>query len=284
MLLNQERLACSNVRQKLPVEVPPGNHSIKIIRTFPVASSALGLASLATVNRLSIPIHMAQSPQFVPEFKGNLRSNIIRVPEVISESSGIVILGKKIKSLLFSTDVALIRNTNADAIIAVYPFTPQPIITHSLILAADKPIFCGIGGGLTTGKRSMEIALDAEFQGAMGVVLNKPAPNELIERLKKKLEIPVIVTMVTDDEDIQGRIDAGVDIFNVSGASHTEKIVSNIRKLSAHAAIIATGGKDEESIRRAIQAGANAITYTPPSSAELLKNIMNKYRKGESYR
>jgi hypothetical protein len=216
----------------------------------------------------------------VPEFKGNLRSNIIRVPESINACSGIIILGKKIKSLLFSTDVAIIRNTNADAIIAVYPFTPQPIISHALILAADKPIFCGIGGGLTTGKRSLEIALDAEFQGAMGVVLNKPAPNDLIEKLKRKLEIPVIVTVVSTDEDIQGRINAGVDIFNVSGAAQTEAIVQNIRQINPDFPIIATGGKDDSSIGRTISAGANAISYTPPSTGELFKTIMNRYRQG----
>ncbi|QHT66332.1 hydrolase [Rhodocytophaga rosea] len=219
----------------------------------------------------------------VPEFKGNLRSNIIRVPESISSCSGIIILGKCIKSLLFSTDVAIIRNTNADAIIAVYPFTPQPIISHALILASDKPIFCGIGGGLTTGKRSLEIALDAEFQGALGVVLNKPAPNDLIEKLKRKLEIPVIVTVVSTDEDIQGRINAGVDIFNVSGAAQTETIVQKIRQINPDFPIIATGGKDDESINRTITAGANAITYTPPSTGELFKTIMNKYRQGGSY-
>ena len=35
--------------------------------------------------------------------------------------------GKRIKSLLFSTDVAIIKNTNADAVIAVYPFYPSAI-------------------------------------------------------------------------------------------------------------------------------------------------------------
>jgi isopentenyl diphosphate isomerase/L-lactate dehydrogenase-like FMN-dependent dehydrogenase len=224
-----------------------------------------------------------KQPAYIPEFKGNLRSNIIRVPEVISESSGIIILGKSIKSLLFSTDVAIIRNTNADAIIAVYPFTPQPIITHALILAADKPIFCGIGGGLTSGKRSLEIALDAEFQGAMGVVLNKPAPNELIERLKKKLEIPVIVTVVSEEEDFQGRINAGVDIFNVSGAAQTDAIVKKIRSVNDKIPVIATGGREEQNIRKTIEAGANAISYTPPSTGELFRIIMNKYRSGHNY-
>jgi len=216
--------------------------------------------------------------QHVPEFKGNLRSNIVKVPEAISTCSGIRIFGKCIKSLLFTTDVAIIRNTNADAIIAVYPFTPQPIITHALILAADKPIFCGVGGGLTSGKRSVEIALDAEFQGAMGVVLNKPAKNELIEQIKRKLEIPVIITVVSLDDDFQGRINAGVDIFNVSGADQTEAIVRKIRSINPHIPIIATGGKDERTVLGTIGAGANAITYTAPTSSELLRSVMNNYR------
>ena len=57
---------------------------------------------------------------------------LVEVPTIIRKCSGIKIFGKRIKSLLFSTDVALIRNTNADAIIAVYPFTPQPLITQAL--------------------------------------------------------------------------------------------------------------------------------------------------------
>src|SRR5687767_7088626 len=120
-----------------------------------------------------------------PVFDGNLRKNIVRVPEAIDNCSGIRILGRLLKSFIFSTDVAIIRNCNADAIMAVYPFTPQPIISHSLILVSDKPVFCGVGGGLTSGKRSVEIAIDAEFQGAMGVVLNQPSPNELITETKK---------------------------------------------------------------------------------------------------
>jgi hypothetical protein len=216
--------------------------------------------------------------QSIPEFRGKLRSNLIRVPACIGECSGIVVLGKRIQSLLFSTDVAIIRNNNADAIIAVYPFTPQPIITHALILAADKPVFCGIGGGLTSGERSVSVALDAEFQGALGVVLNKPATNELIATLKTKLEIPVIVTTVSENEDFEGRMLAGVDIFNVSGGSQTTRIVQRIREVDARIPIIATGGPTDESILSTIRAGANAITFTPPSTGELMKQLMSKYR------
>ncbi len=218
-----------------------------------------------------------------PEYNGFLRKNVIRVPEEIEQCSGIRIFGKLLKSFVFSTDVAIIRNCNADAVISVYPFTPQPIITHSLILASDKPIFCGVGGGLTTGKRAIEIALDAEFQGAMGVVLNKPTPNELIEVLKKKLEIPIVITAVSEEEDFEGRIRAGVDIFNVSGAAQTVDIVKKIRKISKEVAILATGGKQPEHITEVIKHGANAISYTPPTTGELFKPIMERYRNGENY-
>lgn len=220
----------------------------------------------------------------IPKFDGYLRKNIIEMPKAIGQCSGIVVLGKKIKSILFSTDVAVIRNHNAHAVIAVYPFTPQPAITHALIAAADVPIFCGVGGGLTKGERSVEIALHAEFQGALGVVLNHPATNQLIERIKEKIEIPVIVTVVKEDEDFQGRIDAGVDFFNVSGASATAAIVRKIREISPTIGIIATGGRSDEDIVRTIEAGANAITYTPPSTADIFRSIMEDYRRGEGYK
>ena len=215
----------------------------------------------------------------IPSFGSRLRKNIVIVPESIEKCSGIRVFGQLLKSFLFSTDVAIIRNTNANAIIAVYPFTPQPMIAHALILAADKPIFCGVGGGLTTGKRSIELAMQAEYQGALGVVLNKPTPNELIKRLKEKIDIPVTITIVSEKDDIKGRIDAGIDIFNVSGADKTHDIVKRIRDYDDQVAILATGGKDDESILRVIEYGANAISYTPPTTGELFKEIMAKYRE-----
>ncbi|WP_108424932.1 hydrolase [Flagellimonas amoyensis] len=215
----------------------------------------------------------------IPTFGSRLRKNIVAVPEIIDGCTGIRIFGQLLKSFLFSTDVAIIRNTNAHAILAVYPFTPQPMISQSLILAADKPIFCGVGGGITTGARCIELAVHAEFQGALGIVLNKPAPNELITKLKERIDIPVIITIVSEHDDIEGRIAAGIDILNVSGADKTAAIVRKIRKLDSNIAIMATGGKTDATILESIEAGANAISYTPPSTAELFKDIMIKYRE-----
>ncbi|WP_031425777.1 hydrolase [Flavimarina sp. Hel_I_48] len=216
--------------------------------------------------------------QNIPTFGSKLRKNIVEVPGCIQQCSGIKVFGQVLKSFLFSTDIAIIRNTNANAIIAVYPFTPQPIISQALISAADKPVFCGVGGGVTSGIRSVELALHAEFQGALGVVLNKPASNELIKELKQKIDIPVTITVVSEKDDIKGRLNAGVDIFNVSGGENTVSIINTIRKISAEVAIIATGGKTEQTITQVIEAGANAVSYTPPSTGFLFKEIMQKYR------
>jgi hypothetical protein len=215
----------------------------------------------------------------VPELNGNLRSHMIKMPAIIRESSGIIVLGKRIKSLVFSTDVAVIRNTNADAVMAVYPFTPQPLITAALVMSADVPVFCGVGGGVTTGKRVVNLALDAEFKGALGVVLNNPTSNKVLNQVRKTIDIPVVITVVSEYEDIQARIDAGASILNVSGAKRTPDIVRDIRKKYPNIPIIATGGPSEETIKETIEAGANAITYTPPSSADLFSELMVKYRK-----
>lgn len=96
------------------------------------------------------------------------------------------------------------------------------------------------------------MAIHAEFQGALGVVLNKPTPNNLISLLKEKIDIPVTITVVSEKEDIKGRLQAGVDIFNVSGAGKTSDIIKKIRDLNAGVAIIATGGKTDETIMMAI--------------------------------
>lgn len=215
----------------------------------------------------------------IPIVNTELRSHIIEVPEIIQQASGIRILGKVIRSIIFTTDVAIVRNNNAQAVMAVYPFTPQAAITHSIIAAAEMPVFCGVGGGLTKGERVGHLARDAEAQGAFGVVLNAPTENSTVELVNKVVDIPIVATMVNDASHIvKGRQDAGVDIINVSGAAETPDIVRTLRRNYPDLPIIATGGPTIESIERTLDAGANAITYTPPTSAELFKISMEKYR------
>lgn len=106
-----------------------------------------------------------------------------QLPLSCYQASGIVVNGRRIKSLVFTTDLAIIRNCDADAVFAVYPFTPQSAISHALINGSYIPVFCGCGGNT------------------------------------------------------------------------------------------------EESIQATIAAGANAITFTPPSTAELFKSMMARYRE-----
>lgn len=213
----------------------------------------------------------------IPTYSGTLRSHLLAVPHCISECSGIRIFGRRIKSLVFTTDVAIIKNVNGDAIIAVYPFTPQPSIAQAIISVADVPVFVGVGGGMTSGSRSVRQAEYAEHQGAFGVVVT-PITDETITQIKHVVDIPVIATIISSEMDVAGRVRAGADILNISGAARTPEIVAKIRKDFPDIPIIATGGPTEEDILRTIQAGANAITYTPPSTGELFSVRMHQYR------
>lgn len=214
----------------------------------------------------------------IPEYRGTLRSHLLDIPHVINQCSGIRIFGRKIRSLVFSTDVAIIKNVNADAIIAVYPFTPQPAITQAIISVADVPVFAGVGGGTTNGARSVRLAAYAEHQGAYGVVVNAPIGDETIFQIKQVVDIPVIATVVSLEMDIGKRIASGADILNVSGAAKTPEIVAAIRRDFPNIPIIATGGPTDGDIERTIQAGANAITYTPPTNGALFAKMMRDYR------
>lgn len=217
----------------------------------------------------------------IPEIRGTLRNHFIELPACVGEASGIRIFGKLLRSLVFTTDVAIMRNTNADAVIAVYPFTPMPAITHALLTAADLPVFCGVGGGTTRGARVADLARDAEFQGAIGVVVNAPTEDETIRRMAALLDIPIVITVVSEKTDIAARLAAGASILNVSGAARTPEIVRGIRERFPQVPIIATGGPTEASMRATIEAGANAVTYTPPTTAELFRTIMVRYRDAE---
>ena len=214
---------------------------------------------------------------------GTLRKFALRVPEVIYQCSGIMVFGKRIKSLVFSTDLSIIKNVNADAIIAVYPFTPQPIITQALLLAADIPVFAGVGGGLTQGQRVVNLAMFAEMQGATGVVLNAPTASAVVSHVAEMIDIPVVLTVARADTDFDERIKAGADIFNVSAAAETPAVVRRIRAQHPDVPIIATGGPPAERVLETIQAGANAITWTPPSNGEIFRDIMAAYRENNPH-
>ncbi|HFI0468281.1 TPA: hydrolase [Streptococcus suis] len=218
------------------------------------------------------------SKQVIPAVLSDLRQDIVQVPDIIKECSGIRIYGRRIRSVLFTTDVAIIANHNADAVLAVYPFTPSPAILKSIMMVASVPVLAGVGGGLTSGMRSANMSLLSESEGAYAVVVNGPTDVKTIEEINKMADIPIIYTVVSEKADLLSRIEAGVDILNVSCGLETPNVVKKIRQVLPDFPIIATGGPTEESIRRVIEAGANAISYTAPSNAELFKNKMEKYR------
>ena len=216
--------------------------------------------------------------KLVPKIQSSLRHNTIIMPDEIYSASGIIINGRRIKSLIFSTDLAIICNCNADAVLAVYPFTPQRSISDGIIKYANIPVFCGVGGGTTNGARTIPLAKDAECQGAIGIILNAPVTNENILSISECVDIPIVITVVSGDTDVEGRLRSGASILNVAGGTDTPKIVRMIRLEYPTVPIIASGGNTGESILKTIEAGANAITYTPPSTAELFSQMMEKYR------
>lgn len=221
--------------------------------------------------------------QTPPRFDGNLRKHALRVPEEIHQCSGIIVFGRRIKSLAFTTDLAIIRNINADAILAVYPFTPQPIINQNLLATAEIPVLTGIGGGLTQGDRVVKLANYAEMQGAAGVVVNTPTDPEVIHKIAQSIDIPVVITAAQYNERLFDQIEAGASIVNVASGADTPEVVRQIRRHAPDIPIIASGGGKGESILRTIHAGANAITWTPPSTKDLFAEIMQNYREGRTY-
>ena len=215
----------------------------------------------------------------IPHVKTKLRSHhIVTMPDEIYAASGIVIMGRRIKSLIFSTDIAIIRNCNADAVLAVYPFTPQQIIADAIVSTSSLPVFCGVGGGTTTGARVVMLAKDAEAFGAMAVVVNAPTTNDVIAQIADIIDIPIVVTVLDENTDIDARLEAGATIFNVSAAARTPEVVRILRERYPDLPIIATGGPSQESIRETVAAGANAIGFTPPTAEELFHGLMTRYR------
>ena len=217
-----------------------------------------------------------------PPIEGRLSSQAVRVPVEATRCTGITVHGHHIKTLAFSTDVAVVHNTNADAIMAVYPFTGHPMITQAIMSVAKAPVFVGVGGGTTTGQRVLELAMFAEMQGVVGVVLNAPSPAETVERVAATVDVPVVATIVEWNDESREKVRVGARIVNVAAGKNTPVVVAQIREEYPDFPVIATGGQSSESICATIAAGANAISWTPPSSQMLQGSMMERYRAAGS--
>ena len=209
----------------------------------------------------------------IPRITGTLRAHAIETPKSIRDARGMAIMGRRVKSVVYTNDLAIIRNCDADALMAVYPISPQQVISQAIISASPMPVFCGVGGGTTKGMRSVIMAQDVEAQGAYGVVVNSPISNSNIRLMKSVIDIPIIATVVTEEEDVQARIDAGASIINVAAGKRTAEAVARIRGQYPSLPIMASGG-----IRDTIAAGANTIVFTPPSNSEIFSKMMDEYR------
>lgn len=216
---------------------------------------------------------------YAPKIDGKLKTHFFKLPPIIQNASGIAINGRLVKSLVFTTDVAIVRNCDADAVFCVYPFTPQAVISNAIINASYVPVFCGVGGGTTKGIRTVTLAKEAEAQGAMGVVLNSPVSDLNLIAIASAVDIPVVITIANANANVKNRIECGASILNVACAEDTPDVVKMIRADYPDIPIIASGGKTDESIKATIKAGANAITYTPPSAKELFSELMAEYRE-----
>ena len=167
---------------------------------------------------------MAAEKKTSPNVESRLRHNILKMPQEVYAASGIVINGRRLKSFVFTTDLAIIRNCDADAVFAVYPFTPQQAISDAIIKASYIPVFCGVGGGTTHGVRTLNLARDVESQGAMGVVLNSPISDLNLLAVSRVVDIPVIITVTKEDTNIRSRIDSGASILNVACSTDTPRV------------------------------------------------------------
>ena len=159
------------------------------------------------------------------------------------------------------------------------PFIASRPFLNTVFLVAKAPILVGVGGGLTQGDRSARLASHAEENNATAIVLNGPVSVETTKTVRDYVDIPLIYTIIDKTRDLQPYIDAGVNIFNVSGGKDTVDLVKWVREQYPDFPIIASGGKTDASIEATIDAGANAITYTAYGMMETYF-----HKKMETYR
>ena len=206
-------------------------------------------------------------------------SRQVSTPPAIRHAAGFLLPGVGcVRSLVFSTDPVVIEHSNADAVLAVYPFTPSARVMRAICTFSGQPVFCGVGGGRTKGRKAIEMAVAAQEAGATAVVLNHPAGDDLIAAIRERVSIPIVSSIATADCDPCSRIEAGADILNVAAGRETARLLAALRLLLPDTPIIATGGRSTQTIKAVIANGADAVSFAPPSTAQLFAPVMARYR------
>lgn len=226
--------------------------------------------------QLEEQVAIAHTPKIID---GQFRHACLELPEAVDLAPGIKIFGRMVRSLVFSTDIAIIRNCNADAVLAVYPFTCQPAISQALVESTERPVFAGVAGTVTAGPRAVILAVESELQGVSAVVVNAATTDTTIKAISQATDIPVVLTITCLDEYVPRQIEAGARIVNVTAGRDTPELVAELRALYPDLPIIGTGGKTNESMLATIGAGADAVSWTPPSMQELEREAMAHNRE-----
>ncbi|HET8865363.1 MAG TPA: hypothetical protein VFM80_06655 [Gracilimonas sp.] len=207
-----------------------------------------------------------------------LSANKFDIPKSIEKSPGILLGEERIKSVLLSTDLSFIQNLSADAIMMVNPFDKSNEMDRVIIEFGRRPVICDIGGGLLREEQSIRLAAGAFKAGASAVVLTKPTPPEIVERIRAEIDGPLVYTVMLDAEDFEALFQAGVNIFNISTGEFTAETVATVKELVPESVIIANGGPHDSTIKATIEMGAQAIVFNPPTATEILRSIFDDYR------
>jgi hypothetical protein len=110
----------------------------------------------------------------------------------------------------------MIKNCNANAIIAVYPLRPSDHYPH-YHSSLGLPSFA-VSRRYDHREKGRQSGDGRRNSGSIGVVVNAPTPNEIVRQVTQRIDIPLVVTVVSEKTDIAKRIAAGASILNVSGA------------------------------------------------------------------
>ena len=79
-------------------------------------------------------VQMVVAEQAEPKtIEGIYRKAELPLPKAASTAPGIRFFDRTVRSLVFSTDLAIIRNCDADAVLAVYPDRPAGILIGSTL-------------------------------------------------------------------------------------------------------------------------------------------------------
>lgn len=176
---------------------------------------------------------------------------------------GIWLGGRKVHSLLVTTDFYDMIMTDADAILADFYWIPPQRKLHELFSVVRKPVVIYVRKNFFVRPKLTATIKRLEVAGAAGLFVGRRFRLAELKQACLASSVPVFAASRPKIEDIKSKIDAGVFAVCIQAKRITGKFMELMRHSFPNIPVIAFCNRSERLVGESVKSGPDAVFFRP---------------------